>query len=107
MNTQILTTETDDRNARLHDAYARKVSNAVAADRDDLVREFAQAYAAETGQLGTTPPGHLLERRSGRRAPRPGSWTARAGESLRRFDRYTLEVMNPGHPYRRGTDRSA
>ena len=107
MNTQIPTTEADTRQARLHDAYAQKVSSAVAADRDDLVREFAQAYAAETGQTGTTSPGHLLERRSGRRALRSGGWTARAGETLRRFDSYTLQVMNPGHPYRARSDRSA
>ena len=36
-----------------------------------------------------------------------GGWASRARQSLRRFDRYTLEVMNPGHPYRFTTDRSA
>jgi hypothetical protein len=36
-----------------------------------------------------------------------GGWASRARQSLRRFDRYTLEVMNPGHPYRLRTDRSA
>jgi len=36
-----------------------------------------------------------------------GGWANRARQSLRRFDRYTLEVMNPGHPYRLTTDRSA
>jgi hypothetical protein len=36
-----------------------------------------------------------------------GSWASRARQSLRRFDRYTLEVMNPGHPSRLRTDRSA
>ncbi len=36
-----------------------------------------------------------------------GGWASRARQSLRRFDRYTLEVMNPGHPYRLTTDRSA
>jgi len=36
-----------------------------------------------------------------------GGWTTRARRSLRRFDRYTLEVLNPGHPYRLSTDRSA
>jgi hypothetical protein len=39
-------------------------------------------------------------------APAAG-WAGRARQSLRRFDRYTVEVMNPGHPYRIGTDRSA
>jgi hypothetical protein len=33
-----------------------------------------------------------------------GRWSSRARESFRRFDRYTLEVMNPGHPYRVSTD---
>ena len=36
-----------------------------------------------------------------------GGWVNRARQSLRRFDRYTLEVMNPGHPYRLSTDRTA
>jgi hypothetical protein len=39
--------------------------------------------------------------------PAAGSWAIRARQSLRRFDRYTLEVMNPGHPYRLSRDRSA
>ncbi len=34
-------------------------------------------------------------------------WASRVRQSLRRFDRYTVEVMNPGHPYRLRTDRSA
>jgi hypothetical protein len=38
---------------------------------------------------------------------RPAGWTGRARQTLRRLDRYTLEVMNPGHPYRLHTDRSA
>jgi hypothetical protein len=42
----------------------------------------------------------------GRQEPRPGR-PSRAREALRRFDRYTLAVMNPGHPYRLLTDRSA
>jgi hypothetical protein len=41
-----------------------------------------------------------------RHEPRPGR-PSRAREALRRFDRYTLAVMNPGHPYRLLTDRSA
>jgi hypothetical protein len=40
-------------------------------------------------------------------ALRPAGWAGKARETLRRFDRYTLEVMNPGHPYRVRTDRSA
>jgi hypothetical protein len=38
---------------------------------------------------------------------RPTSWTGRVRATLHRFDRYTLEVMNPGHPYRVRADRSA
>jgi hypothetical protein len=41
-----------------------------------------------------------------RHEPRPGR-PSRAREALRRFDRYTLAVMNPGHPYRLPADRSA
>lgn len=98
MNTETPTptNETDEGVARLHDAYAQKISTAVAAGRDDLVREFAEAYERESAELTGT---RMLERR-----PTRGS---RARESLRRFDRYTLEVMNPGHPYPRRTDRSA
>jgi hypothetical protein len=32
---------------------------------------------------------------------------SRTRRALRRFDRYTLTVMNPGHPYRLPSDRSA
>jgi hypothetical protein len=35
------------------------------------------------------------------------TWADRSRQAIRRFDRYTLEVMNPGHPYRLGADRSA
>jgi hypothetical protein len=83
--------ETDARLARLHDAYAEKVSTAEAAGRDDLVREFAAAYETESAELTGA---HTLERRPPRRSLRA------------RFDSYTLEVMNPGHPYRRTPDRS-
>jgi hypothetical protein len=39
-------------------------------------------------------------------AVRP-TWADRTRQTIRRLDRYTLEVMNPGHPYRLGTDRPA
>jgi hypothetical protein len=35
------------------------------------------------------------------------TWADRSRQAIRRFDRYTLEVMNPGHPYRLPADRRA
>jgi hypothetical protein len=104
------TTQADDRLSHLHDAYVAKVNAALDAGRDDLVREFAQAFDEESAELTGV---HTLDRRPGRRtphtrAPRAAApATSRVRASLRRFDRYTLEVMNPGHPYRTRTDRSA
>ncbi len=35
------------------------------------------------------------------------TWADRTRQALRRFDGYTLEIMNPGHPYRPNTNRPA
>jgi hypothetical protein len=109
MNTENMTPmhHSDDRLSDLHDAYVAKVNAALDAGRNDLVREFAAAYDEESAELAG---GHLLDRRPGRRALRTrvaAPAMSRARESLRRFDRYTLRVMNPSHPYRTRRDRSA
>jgi hypothetical protein len=109
-------TEADERLASLHDAYVEKVSAAVTAGRDDLVHEFAAAFEREAAELtGASAGARRLERRPTRWGLRArtgattpaGNRTSRTRETLRRFDRYTLEVMNPGHPYRSRPDRSA
>jgi hypothetical protein len=52
---------------------------------------------------GDLMPANEADEQHDARADRP----SRARQALRWFDRYTLEVMNPGHPYRLPTDRSA
>jgi hypothetical protein len=88
----------DDRLARMHQAYVGKVNALVAAGREGLAHELAEAYRAESAVAdATVAPA----------APRsPGVWSRRTRDSLRRFDRYTLEVFNPGPPYGLGTSRS-
>jgi hypothetical protein len=96
----------NDRIVRMHAAYLHKANSLVEAGRDDLAHELAESFAEESAgaSAGT-------RRAAGRRTPtrdqggrrpegdnRLGRLTRR---SLRRFDRYTLDVFNPGAPYRR------
>ena len=85
--------------------------------------ELAHAQKTLVAQSSTQPvDGAALDlrgrRTAGRRSParprdgrRPGagSTLSRMGRltrrSLDRFDRYTLDVFNPGHPYRPHADR--
>ena len=102
----------DDRLVRMHAAYVSKANALVEAGRDELTAELAADFAAESGHASQG-----TRRSAGRGAPgrgedgrRPGR-TARLGgltrTSLRRFDRYTLDVFNAGSPYRSRDDRSA
>lgn len=89
------------RMVRMQAAYAQKVNSLVDAGRDDLVPELSDAFAAETA---------TIRRDAGRRTPTRnprgrGPGGGRLRRSLRRFDRYTLDVFNAGSPYR--SDRSA
>jgi len=107
----------DARLVRMHAAYAHKVNSLVEAGRDDLAHDLAEAFAEESS---ATPAGGSPDRRAaGRRTPSRGRSGRRPGQadtplggmgrftrrSLDRFDRYTLDVFNPGAPYRPNTDR--
>ena len=103
------TAPTSERHVRMRAAYVHKVNSAVQAGRDGLAHELADRTFAEE-----TAAGDAVRRTSGRRTPprtpggrppaqaasplgRMGRFTRR---SLKRFDQYTLEVFNPGAPYR-------
>jgi hypothetical protein len=96
MTTALHTTpHDDDRLERLHETYVGKVNALVAAGRDGLAHELAEAYGEESGVAGAPA------------APRlPAAWKRRTRDSLRRFDRYTLDVFNPRPPYGPGTSGS-
>jgi hypothetical protein len=99
MTTALQTThQDDDRLARMHQAYVGKVNALVAAGREGLAHELAETYRVESGIADAT---------AAPAAPRPSAvWSRRTRDSLRRFDRYTLEVFNPGPPYGLRTSRS-
>jgi hypothetical protein len=95
-----------DRIVRMHADYLRKANAAVEAGRDDLVQELAESFAQES-----TGASAGARRAAGRRSPTRGQDGRRPGgdnrlgritrRSLSRFDRYTLDVFNPGAPYGR------
>ena len=87
--------------AALRDEYTRKVNSALAAGRDDLAGELAEAYADESLRLITDSP--ELPRTSEEDDVR---MTATLKTLLRRFDRYTLEAFRPAAPYRNELVRS-
>jgi hypothetical protein len=93
----------------MHAAYVHKVNSVVEADRHGLAYELADAFAAESS--GAAAQRDRTRRTSGRGTPTrnagnraPGQGGTRLGRlartSLRRFDRYTLDVFNPGAPNR-------
>jgi len=98
-----------ERHVRMRAAYVHKVDSAVQADPDGLARELAERTFAEE-----TAVGGAIRRTSRRRSParthggRPPGQAASplsrmrrfTRRSLKRFDQYTLEVFNPGAPYR-------
>ena len=99
-----------DRLTRMHAAYVHKVNSVVAADRDGLAHELAESFAAESSGATAGQPDRA-RRASGRGTPSrgtggrpPGQAGTRLGRftrrSLNRLDRYTLDVFNPGAPYR-------
>ena len=100
-----------DRHHRMHAAYVHKVNAVVAADRDGLAHELAEAFAAESSGASAAQPDRA-RRPSGRGTPirgasgrPPGQPATRLGRftrrSLDRFDRYTLDVFNAGAPHGR------
>lgn len=100
---------TSERHVRMRAAYVHKVNSAVQAGRDGLAHELAERTFAEE-----TADADAVRRTAGRRTPprtpggrppgqaasplgRMGRFTRR---SLKRFDRYTLDVFNSGAPDR-------
>jgi hypothetical protein len=106
----------EQRLVRMRAAYVEKVNAAIEADREGLAYELAERTFIEE-VAGDAPLALSRQRRTaGRRSPdrgageRPRSTMSRMGRftrrSLDRFDRYTIDVFNPGHPYRSHADRS-
>jgi hypothetical protein len=112
-----------ERLVRMRAACVQKVDSAVQADREHLANELATRTFVEESEVPLVDGAHLdpiRERRTAgrRRAARthggrpPGQAATGLGRmvrftrrSLDRFDRYTLEVFNPGAPYRPQADR--
>ncbi len=98
-------------------AYLQKVNSLVQAGRESLAHELSVTFVEEVSGAGSQP--QHGRRPAGRRTPtrgdngRPrgqaGNRLGRIGRftrsSLDRFDRYTLDVFNPGMPYRPRLDR--
>ncbi len=98
-------------------AHAQKANPVVEAGRDDLAHDLSEkssqthAGASLDRTRGRRPAGRGTPSRDRNGRP-PGQTDTRLGRlgrltrrSLDRFDRYTLDVFNPGVPYRPNTDR--
>lgn len=92
----------EERLVRMHAEYLRKANSLVEAGRDDLAHELAESFAQESGSA-RRPAGRRTTptRGEGGRRPAGGPLGQFTRSSLRRLDRYTLDVFNPGAPYRR------
>ena len=91
-----------ERLVRMQADYTRKANSLVEAGRDDLAHELAETFAQESG-ASRRPTGRRTPTRgeAGRR-PQGASRLGRiTRSSLRRFDRYTLDVFNPRAPFGR------
>jgi hypothetical protein len=90
-----------ERLVRMQADYLHKANSLVEAGRDDLAHELAESFAEETSgarrPAGRRTPTRGHDGRRPANGSRLGSLTRR---SLRRFDAYTLDVFNPGAPYR-------
>ena len=112
-------TGADERLVRMSAAYTAKVNAAVQAGRETLAYELAeQTFAEELSGSDTaavsSPAGRPTGRRPRGHGHRPPTTLGRMSQltrrSLRRFDRYTLDVFNPRPPhalYSTQPDRSA
>jgi hypothetical protein len=103
-----------ERLVRMHPAYPREMNPVMAADRQGPASEPAQTSAEESSGAQPTGAPDRGRRVAGRPTPsrgqsgrRPRQAASRIGRFTRsplaRFDRYTLEVFNPGAPYRTRT----
>lgn len=91
-----------ERLVRMRADYTHKANSLIEAGRDDLARELAETFTEESAgarrPAGRRTPTRGQDGRRPEKVSRLGSLTRR---SLRRFDEYTLDVFNPGAPYRR------
>jgi hypothetical protein len=101
---------TQQRLVRMRAAYTEKINSAVQADRMDLAQELAERTFVD--ELAGHPAGRRpVTRTPGLRPPgQAPTRLARIGQvtrrSLHRLDRYTVDVFNPGHPYRSDVERA-
>lgn len=107
----------DDRLVRMNAAYTEKINAAVQAGRENLAYELAERTFAEelagsdTGVVRSPATRTVGRRPLGHRPPTAlGRMSRLTRRSLRRFDRYTLDVFNPRSPHAPSStrpDRSA
>jgi hypothetical protein len=95
----------DERIVRMHAAYVQKANSLVQAGREILAHELAESFAEESTGARRAPGRRTPTRGQGGRRPeadtRLGRLSRITRSSLRRFDRHTLDVFNPGSPYGR------
>jgi hypothetical protein len=99
----------DERVVRMRADYLQKANSLVQAGRDDLAHELASSFEEESAGASTavrrSPGRRTPTRGQGGRRPqadtRLGRMSRLTRSSLRRFDRYTLDVFNAGTRYDR------
>ena len=94
-------TASDERIVRMHAEYLHKANSLIQAGRDDLAHELAETFAQESGSARRPAGRRTPTRGHGGRRPGPGTLGRITRSSLHRFDRYTLDVFNPGAPHGR------
>jgi len=91
----------DERLVRMQAEYVRKANSLVEAGREDLAHELAESFAQESGGARRPAARRTPSRGEDGRRPTAGPLGRLTRRSLRRLDRYTLDVFNPGAPYGR------
>jgi hypothetical protein len=90
-----------ERIVRMHAEYLYKANSLIEAGRDDLAHELAESFAQESGSARRPAGRRTPTRGQDGRRPEAGRLARITRNSLSRFDRYTLDVFNPGAPYGR------
>ena len=94
--------QSTERLVRMHADYLHKANSLVEAGRDDLAHELAESFAEESAGARRPAGRRTPTRGEGGRRPKAATRLGRiTRSSLRRLDRYTLDVFNPGAPYGR------
>jgi hypothetical protein len=91
----------DERLVRTQAEYVRKVNSLVEAGREDLAHELAESFAQESGGARRPAGRRTPTRGEDGRRPAAGPLGRFTRRSLRRLDRYTLDVFHPRAPYGR------